>query len=43
MGKDNTKKLVGQPIFKQIVKILPHEQFDILVRQCDKDRYYKAF
>lgn len=43
MGKDNTKKLVGQPIFKQIVKILPREQFDILVRQCGSDRYYKAF
>lgn len=43
MGKDNTKKLVGQPIFKQIVKILPREQFDILVRQCGRDRYYKAF
>lgn len=43
MGKDNTKKLVGQPIFKQIVKILPREQFDILVRQCGSDRYYKTF
>lgn len=43
MGKDNTKNLVGQPIFKQIVKILPREQFDILVRQCGSDRYYKAF
>jgi hypothetical protein len=43
MGKDSKKNLVGQPIFKQVVKMLPHEQFDILVRQCGSDRYYKSF
>ncbi len=43
MGKDTTKHLVGQPIFKQIMKILPREQFDLLVKQCDSDRYYKSF
>ena len=43
MGKDITKNLVGQPIFKQIVKMLPREQFDILVNQCGSDRYYKSF
>ena len=43
MGKDTTKNLVGQPIFKQIVKQLPREQFDLLVKQCGSDRYYKAF
>ncbi len=43
MGKDTTKNLVGQPVFKQVMKILPREQFDILVRQCDSDRYYKTF
>ncbi|MDO4230488.1 MAG: IS4 family transposase [Capnocytophaga sp.] len=43
MGKDTTKNLVGQPIFKQIVKMLPREQFDLLVKQCGSDRYYKAF
>jgi hypothetical protein len=43
MGKDITKNLVGQPIFKQVMKILPREQFDLLVRQCCSDRYYKSF
>jgi len=43
MGKDISKNLVGQPIFKQIIKILPREQFDLLVRQCGSDRYYKSF
>ncbi|MFW6309941.1 MAG: IS4 family transposase [Prolixibacteraceae bacterium] len=43
MGKDITKNLVGQPIFKQVMKILPREQFDLLVRQCGSDRYYKSF
>ncbi len=43
MSKDTTKHLVGQPIFKQIMKILPREQFDLLVRQCGSDRYYKSF
>ena len=43
MSKDTTKNLVGQPIFKQVMKILPREQFDILVRQCGSDRYYKSF
>jgi hypothetical protein len=42
MGKDITKNLVGQPIFKQIIKMLPREQFDILVKQCGSDRYYKT-
>jgi hypothetical protein len=43
MGKDTTKNLVGQPIFKQVMKILPREQFDLLVGQCGSDRYYKSF
>jgi len=42
MGKDTTKNLVGQPIFKQIIKMLPREQFDLLVKQCGSDRYYKT-
>ena len=42
MGKDITKNLVGQPIFKQIIKMLPREQFDLLVTQCGSDRYYKT-
>jgi hypothetical protein len=43
MSKDTTKNLVGQPIFKQVMKILPREQFDLLVGQCGSDRYYKSF
>jgi hypothetical protein len=43
MGKDTTKNLVGQPIFKQVIKMLPKEQFDLLVGQCGSDRYYKSF
>jgi hypothetical protein len=43
MSKDTTKNLVGQPIFKQVMKILPREQFDLLAKQCGSDRYYKSF
>ena len=43
MGKDITKKLVGQPIFKQVMKMLPKEQFDLLVSKSGSDRYYKSF
>jgi len=43
MGKDTTKNLVGQPIFKQIIKMLPREQFDMLVKTYGSDRYYKTF
>ena len=43
MGKDTTKNLVGQPIFKQIIKILQRDQFDQIVNQLNSDRYYKSF
>jgi len=43
MSKDSEKKLVGQPVFKQMLKMLPREQFDLLVKQCGSDRYYKTF
>jgi len=43
MSKDSNKNLVGQPIFKQVIKMLPREQFDLLVKQCGSDRYYKTF
>ena len=43
MGKDIAKKLVGQPLFKQIIKMLPLEPFDMLVNKCGSDRYYKTF
>jgi hypothetical protein len=43
MSKDINKNLVGQPIFKQLIKLLPRDQFDVLVKQCKTDRYYKSF
>lgn len=43
MSKDTKKNLVGQPVFKQVMKILPREQFDLLVNQSGSDRYYKSF
>ncbi len=43
MGKDTTKNLVGQPVFKQVMKILPRDQFDLLVNQSGSDRHYKSF
>jgi hypothetical protein len=43
MCKDTTKNLTGQPIFKQIIKMIPKDRFDTLVRRQKADRYYKAF
>jgi len=43
MGKNSKKNLVGQPIFKQILKIIPRDKFNELVIQCKSDRYYKTF
>jgi hypothetical protein len=43
MGKDSKKHLVGQPIFKQIINILPIYKFDVLVKKTKGDRYYKPF
>mgnify|MGYP001292092130 FL=1 len=43
MGKDTSKNLVGQPIFKQLIKMLPREEFDKLVNKQGADRYYKSF
>ena len=42
MSKDNKKNLVGQPIFKQIIKMIPKDKFNALVIQCKSDRYYKT-
>jgi hypothetical protein len=43
MGKDSKKNLVGQPLFKQIIKMIPREKFEELVYQCGSDKYYKTF
>ncbi|MDR2148672.1 MAG: IS4 family transposase [Tannerella sp.] len=43
MGKGNEKKLVGQPIFNQILQILPIEVINRIVLESKSDRYYKSF
>ncbi|HOH84143.1 MAG TPA: IS4 family transposase [Bacteroidales bacterium] len=43
MNKVTEKHLVGQPIFKQLINLLPREKFDRLVLQYESDRYYKTF
>jgi hypothetical protein len=43
MHKDSKKKLVGQPIFKQIINIIPKEKFSELVLRSGSDKYYKTF
>ena len=43
MGKDSKKNLVGQPVFKQIIKLIPRDKFDELVLMRKSDRYYKSF
>ena len=43
MGKDSKKNLVGQPIFKQLIKLIPRDKFNELVIGCKSDRYYKTF
>jgi hypothetical protein len=43
MSKDKEKKLVGQPIFQQLIKFLPKDKFDILVEKHLSDKYYKTF
>jgi len=42
MGKDSKKNLVGQPIFRQIIKLIPRDKFNELVIRCKSDRYYKT-
>jgi len=43
MSKDSKKNLVGQPIFRQIIKLIPRDKFKELVIQFKSDRYYKTF
>jgi len=43
MGKDSKKNLVGQPIFKQIINIIPRDKFNELVIKCQSDRCYRTF
>ena len=41
--EDSSKHLVGQPIFKQILDLIPRNKFDRLVLNHQSDRYYKTF
>jgi Transposase DDE domain/Domain of unknown function (DUF4372) len=41
--KDNEKKFVGQPIFKQLIDFIPKSKFDLLAQEHQTDRYYKTF
>jgi hypothetical protein len=43
MCKDSEIKLVGQPIFKQVVDLLGVIDLDSLIRKYKADHYYKAF
>lgn len=42
-SKDIEKKFVGQPIFKQLIDLLPKSKFAALAVKHQTDRYYKAF
>lgn len=43
MDKSTTKNLIGQPIFSQILKLIPRTIISGVVRQTRADRYYKRF
>jgi len=43
MGKDTEIKLVGQPIFKQVLDLIERVNIPSIVKRHDADRYYKAF
>lgn len=43
MNKDSQKKLLGQPIFTQILSLVSRSTFNTLVRKHDANRYYKEF
>ena len=41
--KDTSKHLVGQPIFKQILDLIPRNKFNLLASKHKSNRYYKTF
>jgi Transposase DDE domain/Domain of unknown function (DUF4372) len=43
MGKITEIKLVGQPIFKQVLDLIERVNIQSIVKKHDSDRYYKAF
>lgn len=43
MDKSSKKNLIGQPIFKQILNLMPKAVVDKVVFKHQSDRYYKSF
>ena len=43
MGKNTEIKLIGQPIFKQIVDLIEGINLTGLIKKHNSDHYYKAF
>lgn len=43
MGKDTEIKLVGQPIFKQIIDLLSVINLNQIIKKHNADHYYKSF
>lgn len=43
MSKNTELKLVGQPIFSQVLKLIDKCDFNKLVKAHNSDRYYKSF
>ena len=43
MHKSSKKNLIGQPIHKQILNLIPKEIIDRVVLEQGSDRYYKSF
>lgn len=41
--KDNSKKLVGQPIFKQLIDFIPKDKFAVLALTHKTDKHYRSF
>jgi len=43
MSESSKKNLVGQPIYKQILNLIPRTVVNKVVIQHQSDRYYKSF
>jgi hypothetical protein len=43
MSENTNKKLVGQPIFTQVLSLINRNKFNGIVKMHDADRYYKKF
>jgi hypothetical protein len=43
MSKDTEIRLVGQPIFKQIISLIDAVNMQSLILKHNSDHYYKAF